>query len=133
MITVQRLDGAKVSLASLRGHPVILYFWTPWNAPSVAGLHNMDEYTRQGADKGLKVLVISGENTHEVATEIKNNGYTFPTYVDAFHEGREQYNLVRYPTTVILDAKGNLVDYITGGMKNLAIVNALSQIGIELD
>jgi len=131
-ITVERLDGTKVRLSSLKGHPVLIYFWIPWNATSTAGLANIDEYAAEGLSQGLKVMVVSGENNREVYAHIKENRYTFPAYIDAYHEAREEYNLVTFPTTVVLDASGNLVEYITGGMKSLAIRDALERVGINL-
>ncbi len=54
------------------------------------------------------------------------NGYSFPMVHDV--DGGPKFNVEGIPTTLFIDAKGNLVDKQVGGMDQATFESKLSQI-----
>ena len=44
------------------------------------------------------------------------NGYTYPTVMDADASLMAQYYITAYPTTYMIDREGNIFGYVPGGM-----------------
>ena len=47
---------------------------------------------------------------------LEENGYTYPTVMDADASLMAQYYITAYPTTYMIDREGNIFGYVPGGM-----------------
>jgi thiol-disulfide isomerase/thioredoxin/outer membrane lipoprotein-sorting protein len=130
--TVTSMTGQKTKLSSLRGNVVYIDFWATWCPPCRATLPETQKLFKQVGGKGLKVLAISDEDKKTVSAFLKANKYTFPSYLDGDNSAAKAYNIQGIPTFVVIDAKGNLVDFIVGGGQESRVRAALKKAGIKL-
>lgn len=129
-ITVKGLDGKMVKLSSLRGKPVFLDFWATWCPPCRVSLPHTQKLAKMHG-KEITVLAISNEDTKTIQTFMKENKYSYPSYRDSDNSAGTKYKVSGIPTFVVIDAKGNLVDYIVGYGGDEPIDSALAKVGIK--
>ena len=103
----------RVSLASLKGKPVLLTFWATWcgacrsELPDIQALHDR-------ADGRFHVLTVSNENPRVLAPFVKQRALSLPVLVDAGGRVGHGYKVDAYPTSVLIDAAGQLVHDFSG-------------------
>ena len=102
-----RIDGATVSLANLRGKPVVIVFWASWcssckeEAPRVNAL--AAEYER----KGVRVLGINVKDSLAGAeVGVKEFGIKYPVARDPDASVARAYGVRGTPTVIFLDRRG---------------------------
>lgn len=102
-------DGAKVSLASMKGSVVVLYFWGTWSLPSRKADPQVQALHEAFKDRGVKVLGLSvREKTREAPAEfLRSQARTYLNLPEADAVAR-RYTVVRFPTFVLIDADGGL-------------------------
>lgn len=101
------LDGTQVSLAALRGRPVIVNFWGPNCVPCRAEfplfLAKLQEHS---ADNLAIVGVLMGDPPEPARDFIAQFGATWPTVDDPNGALRTAYRVVARPMTYFIDANG---------------------------
>ena len=109
--TLENLDGEVVSLASLRGHVVILDFWASWCSPcrkTFPALHALGE---EYADHGLSLLVVSMDRSAEAARDYLTE-HGFPTgnvvwgSLAAARDVKAKFGVIGIPHTFVIDRDG---------------------------
>ena len=106
-----------LSLASLRGKPVVINFWGAWcyackaDAPFLQRAHE-----RYGADG----LVLVGVDTNDFRSSahrfLKRYGWTFPNVYDGPGKTAERYGTRRFPETFFVDRDGKVRATILGAI-----------------
>jgi thiol-disulfide isomerase/thioredoxin len=112
--TFRSLDGAPVTLESLRGQPVALAFWAPWCQVCAAQSDNLSRTARWAGGRGRVVSVASAwGDLAEVRAYMKEHAVAYPVLlgddaaVRAFH-------VDAYPTVYFLDAEGRIKSSVSG-------------------
>jgi len=104
------LKDQPVELASYKGKPVILFFWTTWCPYCREELKGLNLLAGQLAREGIVVL---GVNVNEPDYKVKNffKGYqlNFRMLLDNGGLLADQYDLVGVPTYVLLDKQLRVV------------------------
>jgi cytochrome c biogenesis protein CcmG/thiol:disulfide interchange protein DsbE len=116
--TLQRIDKpGKLSLASLRGHPVILNFWASWCAPCRDEAATLEATWKRYRNRGLIVLGIDYQDlAGDARAFARKHGMTYPLIRYTEHVAAI-YGLTGVPETFFVDRKGKLVgDHIAGGV-----------------
>lgn len=110
------LDGRVVSLASLRGRVVLLYFWATWCPYCVRELPStIESLQRRYRDQGLTVLAVSFEERPDtVKAWVRPRGLSMPVLVDQDGEVSGDYRVTATPTAVLLDREGRVVGRAVG-------------------
>jgi thiol-disulfide isomerase/thioredoxin len=105
----------QMSLADLKGHPVILDFWASWCGPCAMEAPVLDRLARRYESKGL---VVVGVNASDPAGVIKQyatqKGLSYPMLLDAGNDVFESYGVKSMPSLVILDKEGKVMAYLVG-------------------
>ena len=105
----------QMSLADLKGHPVILDFWASWCGPCAMEAPVLARLARRYESKGL---VVVGVNASDPAGVIKQyatqKGLSYPMLLDAGNDVFESYGVKSMPSLVILDKEGKVMAYLVG-------------------
>jgi cytochrome c biogenesis protein CcmG/thiol:disulfide interchange protein DsbE len=135
-LTATTVDGASMTLSSMRGHPVLLDFWATWCVPCREQLPGMAKLYRETKDQGLVLLGIDDDETPEKALAwLKENHYPWPSLFDGkTRVAREKFKVSGIPTVVLIDRQGQIAEYLVGfGTETeQAIRAALRKQGIQV-
>jgi thiol-disulfide isomerase/thioredoxin len=114
-ISLKTLDGGQKTLADYLGKPIVLNFWATWCIPCVAELPELDHLA--ATDPGIAVLAVSAD---------RGGASVVTPFLAAHHISRAQilldpsadtvhaFEVVGFPTTLLIDAKGQLRGMLEG-------------------
>ncbi len=108
------LAGQQVSLASLRGKPVLLNFWATWCPPCRRELPDLQALSE--SQKGcLSVVGVALDETPapQIAAFTKEHGIKYPVLIGNDQIGSD-YAVSTIPHSVLLDAQGREVTHYEG-------------------
>lgn len=125
-------DGAEVTLASLKGKPLVLNFWASTCGPCRS---EMPEFQRAFEEHGdqvefamVNVPDFNGETREAALQLVEQQGYTFPIYFDANVEGQMQYGVTSIPQTFFIAPNGKLEAYASGAIDQSTLERGLAMI-----
>ena len=64
----------------------------------------------------------------EIAQFLTDNGYTFPSVYDTTGSVFSDYFISAFPTTFLIDARGNIFGYAPGAMTKQMMENVIKQV-----
>jgi thiol-disulfide isomerase/thioredoxin len=113
-VTLKSADGREVSLASLRGKPVLIDFWATWCLPCVVSLPQMAGIYQQTKGRGLEFFSVDEDQDAKTAADfLAKKNIPWPNVHDGGEIGKA-FNKTGLPLTVLVDAQGKVVYYQTG-------------------
>ena len=114
--TLPDLDGRALSLATLRGQTVLLYFWATWCPYCQKELPaTVQELSRRYRDRQLVVLAVNiEEGRDKVRAWVKKHGVTVPVVLDGDGDVSGEYRVTATPTAVLVDRSGRTVARAVG-------------------
>jgi len=127
--TMQDASGKSVKLSDFKGKPVVLNIWTSWCSYCKAEMPYFESAYKQYGDKVQFVMLnpVKSERSADGGKNfIKSSGYTFPVFYETGGKVLSQYGLRGFPSTIFIDAQGNLVSKNVG-----AITQAKLNAGIQ--
>ena len=129
--TVYTESGTAVRLSDFIGTPVVVNFWATWCGYCTEEMPLFqDAWDSEGGEVAFIMLNCTYGQTETVegaAKYIRDAGYTFPVYYDTKQEAQYLYGIRSLPTTLFVDAEGNLADARIGMLTEDAL-----QKGLEL-
>jgi thiol-disulfide isomerase/thioredoxin len=106
-VTVLDTSGAPVSLADLRGRPLVLNFWATWCPPCDEEMPALEALYRQQGGDGAQVVAVNLQETPPVvAAYLAERGLTLPVLLDSAGELAAQLDVTYLPTTFFVDETG---------------------------
>ena len=109
------LSGQPLSLASLRGRPLLLNFWASWCEPCRAEMPSLELLEARHAPVGLKVLAINFRETDgTVKRFVEQTGLSLTVLRDRDGGVARDYGVKIYPTTIAVDRAGRARFVVTG-------------------
>jgi outer membrane lipoprotein-sorting protein/peroxiredoxin len=110
---LEDLSGQRFELASLRGKPVLLDFWTTWCGPCKEEIPVLEKLHRDNPD--LMVLGVDvGEDAATVRKFMGENKMTYPILLGGKDRMVESYEARAFPSVVVIDKDGVVRNYLTG-------------------
>lgn len=108
------LDDGKISIAELRGHPVVLNVWASWCKPCRAEAPRLAAAAREHAGRvvflGLDVQDFKGD----ARRFLKHYDVRFVSVRDGSGSTGDAYGITGVPETYWIDARGRIVDHYPG-------------------
>lgn len=113
--SLDSLNGGTLSLADFAGRPLLINFWATWCAPCVEELPLLAGAAAQYDVDGLAVLLVDvGEEIGVVQAFVEERGLELPVAMDYNNAVSHAYRVGGYPTSVLIDAQGRVVDLRRG-------------------
>lgn len=108
-------DGEVVELASLRGRPVLLHFWTTWCLECTSAMPGLQQLATDRGDLQLLAIDVA-EDSGRAGDAADRLGVTYPVLLDTDEEVSHRYGVWEYPVTIVIDAEGVIVAIHAGPM-----------------
>ena len=123
------LDGNPVSLADLRGRPVIVNFWASWCGPCVDEFPLLSAAAVAHESDGLAVVGIVFQDRSEAAREfLARMGATWPAAMDPGNAVATRFGIVWPPDSFFIDRDGVVVGRQIGQLTPSDLQRGLAQI-----
>lgn len=104
------LDGEPISLAELRGRPVIVNFWASWCLPCQEEFPLLAEAYQRHAEHGLAIVGIVYQDTSSAAADfMEREGASWPAAADPDGRAAQAYGILAPPETFLVDRDGRIV------------------------
>jgi peroxiredoxin len=115
---LSKMDGSQVSLASLRGQPAVLIFWTAWCPVCKEEAPQFNQLAAKYESRGVGVLGINIQDS-QARTEngIRDFGIRYSVARDGDAGVARRYNVTGTPTIVFVDRTG-VVRYFGNQLPN---------------
>jgi peroxiredoxin len=122
---LKTLDGQAVSLASLRGKPVLVAFWAPWCTICAAESQNVSWVRRIAGNRAHVVSVaVSFEEVAQVRTFVREHAVDYPVLLGDDGVVRA-FRVDVFPTVYFLDAEGRVRRSASGYTTTLGLLARL--------
>jgi cytochrome c biogenesis protein CcmG/thiol:disulfide interchange protein DsbE len=122
-----RLSGAAITLASLRGRPALVVFWASWCTPCEQEAPVLERFSRGLHGDGTLVGVNwSDPSLPGAKAFVKRYGWTFPNLRDPDETSGQRYGVSGLPTTYAIDRAGRISETLRGPQTQVSLARALA-------
>lgn len=109
--------GEAYHLSSLRGHPVILYFWTSWCTLCREEMLDLQSISERTSSYGLVILAINNREDAKIVSDFGEELHlTYPLLADVDGRVGDLFGMTTIPTTYLVNGQGSLVKVNPGVM-----------------
>ncbi len=122
-----------IDLYALRGHPVVLNFWSESCLPCRTEVPFLrDTYKQYGAGKFTLVGINQGDPKDDIALFGKQFGLTYPLLFDKGDSVNTTYGVTAIPTTYFIDSNGIVRSVFVEQLTPKTMRQGLASIGISI-
>jgi cytochrome c biogenesis protein CcmG/thiol:disulfide interchange protein DsbE len=111
----EALADGRVSLAELRGTPVVLNLWASWCTPCRQEAPRLERGWERWGRRGVAYLGLNIQDLRGDARAFSRRfGITYPSVRDARRGVADSYGATGIPETFFVDARGRVVGHVIG-------------------
>lgn len=108
-------DGIEYKTENLRGKKIVLNFWATWCAPCKEELPSLQIFSDfQNSNEVMVITINVKEPVSRAQRFMKNNQIGLPLVSDMQGEWAQKFGVKVFPTTLLIDSKGQVQWRITG-------------------
>lgn len=111
--------GEVVSIESLRGEPALLVSWATWCRECDEELAGLQEFAESDRAERLQIVAVNLDAASvedEIDAKIERHGLTVDLWRDKRNRFKREFAALGVPTTVLLDADGEVVATFPGAI-----------------
>ncbi|MEG0221255.1 MAG: cytochrome c biogenesis protein CcdA [Clostridia bacterium] len=120
---LKALDGKEYTLSQFKGKKVFINFFATWCPPCKGEMPHIQTIYEENSKNAGDIIVItianprgSDASINKIREYINENKYTFPVLLDETGDVFRKYDIASFPTTYIINEKGEIENKIVGGM-----------------
>lgn len=126
-------SGDPVSVASLRGEPVLLVSWATWCTQCDEELARLQSFATSPDADGIAIVAVNLDAASvedEIEAKIEKHGLTVTQWRDRRNGFKRTFRAIGVPTTVLLDADGVVAGTFPGAIDfdDEELVSALDEV-----
>jgi thiol-disulfide isomerase/thioredoxin len=123
---IATLQGQDLSLKQFAGRIVVLDFWATWCPPCRESVSELRDLTRKYDPGKLALISISADdNEGDWRQFIAGNKMNWPQYRDSDKRLVNLFTVRAYPTYLVIDGDGVIINRIIGANPQESVVNQL--------
>ena len=130
--TVTDANGNEIKLSDFAGKPVVLNFWASWCPPCKSEMPRFDAKYREVKDDVVFMMVdlVDGQRETQAKGQqyVSDKGFAFPVYFDKKQLAAAAYGISSIPTTVFIDANGDILAGYQGAIDEKTLNSAIALI-----
>ncbi len=128
-VRLAALDGtADRRLGELIGTtPLVVNFFASWCAPCLDEMPSFEAVHQELGDQVTFVGMAFRDSATDALATVERTGITYPTFADAGDAALTYFGGIEMPTTVFIDAAGNVVDVHPGALSEDELRAALAE------
>jgi cytochrome c biogenesis protein CcmG/thiol:disulfide interchange protein DsbE len=131
--TATTIEGEKVSLSELRGHPVWLTFGASWCQPCRAENPDIEAAYEKYRGRGLKLLAVFIQDSRSnFEAYAERAGLTYPKVDDSDGRIASSYRIAGIPSHFFIDSSGILREIRISSLDPETIEENLAEIGVDV-
>lgn len=111
--------GKEHKLSDYSGKTVFLNFWATWCPPCREEMPYIEELYKERDDVAIIGVSIPAEPSNgvdSIKSFLSENNYTFPTLLDINGDLGSYFNIMAYPTTIIINKSGEIDRVVEGSL-----------------
>jgi cytochrome c biogenesis protein CcmG, thiol:disulfide interchange protein DsbE len=120
-----------ISLSILKGNGVVLNFWAPWCLPCKEEMPLLEAASQAYKDSGVIFVGINtGDDIEKAKDFIEEFNVTYINGYDPSHKIENDYKVIGIPTTIFINAEGEITYTYLGQLDEYTMSQAISRITI---
>lgn len=126
--TLERYGDGEVSFAELKGHPLVINFFSVSCATCREELPAIIDFYSRHRDEMEFFAVSTGDSRAAVEKFVEQEKPEFPLLLDEAGEVASRYGITGVPETVFIDSQGIIRHWIIGAANRTALEQGLAKI-----